>query len=594
MEVPYVNIAAYKFVALDELPERKKKYLEYCNSLGLKGTILLSLEGINMFLSGTRPNINSFTDFLRSQPEFDDIPIKESPSDHQPHSRMLVRLKKEIISMGMDEIQPEQKTSPKLAATELKKWLDEGRDVTMLDVRNDYEIELGTFDNAVPIRVDSFREFPEAVDSLPDDLKQKPIVMFCTGGIRCEKAGPLMEQKGFEEIYQLDGGILKYFEDCGSDHYAGDCFVFDKRVAVNPELQETEAEQCYACQAILSIEDQQSPKYTPPRSCPHCYLTPQELMVRVLEKRNHVLSTLIDPLPGSQPYNNVRPINVPLRFDHAKLIDVLTGMYPHLAAEHWSKKCDDGHIVWKGKPLSLEDEVRSGWRIEHLLPQTTEPDVNANSTIIYEDDVVIGINKSAPLPMHPCGRFNRNSLAFIVNELYRGEQIRVCHRLDANTSGVVVCCRKKSASRKIQPQFENNTVKKVYLAEVAGAPESNSFQSEAPISAKPEQAGSRVVDPAGLQAFTEFEVIERLENTTLLRCMPKTGRTNQIRVHLWDLNLPIVGDPLYLPNRELGESQTIEVGAEPMRLHAKRIELEHPVTGQPLVLEAGEPDWLSR
>lgn len=594
MEVPYVNIAAYKFVALDELPDRKKRYLEYCNSLGLKGTILLSLEGINMFLSGTRSNIDTFTEFLRSQPEFNDIPIKESPSDHQPHSRMLVRLKKEIISMGVDEIQPEQKTSPKLAASELKKWLDEGRDITLLDTRNDYEIELGTFDNALPIGVDSFRQFPDAVDSLPEELKQKPIVMFCTGGIRCEKAGPLMEQKGFEEIYQLDGGILKYFEDCGGDHYQGDCFVFDKRVAVNPELEETEAEQCYACQAILTLEDQQSPKYVPPSSCPYCYLTHEEKMQRVVEKRNHDLGSIIAPLPGSQPYNNVRPINVPLRFDKTKLIEVLTGMYPHLGEDHWTRKCSDGHIVWKGEPLSLDDEVRSGWRIEHLLPQTTEPDVNADIKVVYEDDVVIGIQKSAPLPMHACGRFNRNSLTYIVNELYQGEQIRICHRLDANTSGIVVCCRKKSASRKIQPQFEENTVKKVYLAEVSGFPDADSFHSDAPISAKPDQAGSRTVAADGLEAYTEFEVIKRLENTTLLRCVPKTGRTNQIRVHLWDLNLPIVGDPLYLPNGKLGESQTLDVDAEPMRLHAKRIELKHPVNNEPLVLEAEDPGWVCR
>ena len=140
--------------------------------------------------------------------------------------------------MGMDEIQPVENTSPKIEPEQLKQWLDEGREVVLLDVRNDYEVEVGTFVDAVPIGVDSFRTFPDAVDTLPAEMKEKPIVMFCTGGIRCEKAGPLMEGKGFGQIYQLNGGILKYFEDCGGEHYDGDCFVFDKRVAVDPELQD--------------------------------------------------------------------------------------------------------------------------------------------------------------------------------------------------------------------------------------------------------------------------------------------------------------------------------------------------------------------
>ena len=215
MNSTFINIAAYKFVALEELESRKSHLLPFCESLGLKGTILLSHEGINLFLSGTRDNVDEFISFLRSLPEFSDLPIKESASDHQPHSRMLVRLKKEIISMGIESIQPERKTSPKVSAQQLKQWLDEGRDLTLLDVRNDYEVDLGTFEKAVRIGVDSFRNFPEAVDELPDQMKDKPVVMFCTGGIRCEKAGPLMEEKGFREIYQLDGGILKYFEDCG-------------------------------------------------------------------------------------------------------------------------------------------------------------------------------------------------------------------------------------------------------------------------------------------------------------------------------------------------------------------------------------------
>lgn len=591
MSAHYINIAAYKFVRLGSLEQRKKELFPVCQQLELKGTILLSLEGINLFMSGTRDNIDRFVTHLRSQTEFADIPVKESPSDHQPHSRLLIRIKKEIISMGMDEIQPVENTSPKIEPEQLKQWLDEGREVVLLDVRNDYEVEVGTFVDAVPIGVDSFRTFPDAVDTLPAEMKEKPIVMFCTGGIRCEKAGPLMEDKGFGEIYQLNGGILKYFEDCGGEHYDGDCFVFDKRVAVDPELQETDADLCYACQAVLTIEDQQSEKFKPPESCPHCYLTPDERLRKTIEKRNADVVQLTTPLPGSLPYNNVRPINVPLRFDHQTVLEVLVGMHPQMNSGYWQDECRTGMIVWKGEPLTADTKVRSGWRIEHLLPQTVEPDVNAAIKILYEDDELIAINKPAPLPMHPCGRFNRNSLIYVVNELYDGEQIRICHRLDANTTGVIVCCRKKSSARVVIRQFEEGTVKKSYLAEVVGHPEEEQFISRAKISSEPSEHGARVVDENGLTAETRFKVVARRGETTLVHCQPVTGRTNQIRVHLWDLGIPIVGDPLYLPDGKLGGAQTLRVTDPPMHLHAAKLELKHPVTDEALAIESPQPDW---
>ena len=591
MSAPYINIAAYKFVNLDSLEQRKKELLPVCQQLELKGTILLSLEGINLFMSGTRENVDRFVTHLRSQTEFADIPVKESPSDHQPHSRLLIRIKKEIISMGMDEIQPVENTSPKIEPEQLKQWLDEGREVVLLDVRNDYEVEVGTFVDAVPIGVDSFRTFPDAVDTLPAEMKEKPIVMFCTGGIRCEKAGPLMEDKGFGEIYQLNGGILKYFEDCGGEHYDGDCFVFDKRVAVDPGLQETDADLCYACQAVLTIEDQQSEKFKPPESCPHCYLTPDERLRKTIEKRNADVAELTTPLPGSLPYNNVRPINVPLRFDHQTVLEVLVGMHPQMNSGYWQDECRSGMIVWKGEPLTAETKVRSGWRIEHLLPQTVEPDVNAAIKILYEDDELIAINKPAPLPMHPCGRFNRNSLIYVVNELYDGEQIRICHRLDANTTGVIVCCRKKSSARVVIRQFEEGTVKKSYLAEVVGHPEEEQFISRAKISSEPSEHGTRVGDENGLTAETRFKVVARRGETTLVHCQPVTGRTNQIRVHLWDLGIPVVGDPLYLPEGKIGGAQTLRVTDPPMHLHAAKLELKHPVTDEQLVIESPKPAW---
>ncbi|HWY29436.1 MAG TPA: rhodanese-like domain-containing protein, partial [Candidatus Acidoferrum sp.] len=189
-----VNIAAYKFVSLPELRSLRSRLLALCRGWGLKGTILLSEEGINLFVAGAGESIESLLAELRSIPGLEDLSPKFSVADHQPFRRMLVRLKKEIIAFGVEGIDPAQRTSPKLGASELKQWLDEGRPVTLLDTRNDYEVKLGTFKNAVPIGIDHFRDFPAAIRKLPPQLKEQPVVMFCTGGIRCEKAGPFMER----------------------------------------------------------------------------------------------------------------------------------------------------------------------------------------------------------------------------------------------------------------------------------------------------------------------------------------------------------------------------------------------------------------
>ena len=590
----FVNISAYKFVDLDSLADRKAELLPLCNQLELRGTILLSLEGINMFLAGTRSNMDAFLDVIRSKPEFDGLPVKESMSDHQPFSRMLVRIKKEIISMGVEAIRPKVKTSPKLTAKELKQWLDDGKDLTLYDVRNDYEIEVGTFQNAVPAGIDHFRLFPEATKRLPDEMKQKPLVMFCTGGIRCEKAGPLMEEQGFEQVYQLDGGILKYFEECGGEHYDGDCFVFDKRVAVDPNLQETDADQCYACQSVLTAQQQQSPLYDPPHSCPLCFQTEEQKQLDLLEERNNLFALHASPLPGSVPYNNLRPMNVPLRFENKPVIEFLFGMHARLTEEYWRGECETGKIVFKDKPLAADDQVRAGWRVEHLLPQTTEPDVNASVKFLYEDEGLVVVNKPAPLPMHACGRFNRNSLSFLMDKVFSGERLRILHRLDANTTGVVLFARKKSVTRPIHEQFKAGTVSKVYLAKVNGHPAEDKFHCEESISDEAKAAGSRAIDASesGLSAVTEFEVVERRsDGTSLVHCFPKTGRTHQIRLHLSHLGFPIVGDPTYSADQQPIEKQSLTVDDPPMCLHAMSLTLEHPLTKQQITFDAPAPTW---
>jgi UPF0176 protein len=270
-----VNIAAYKFVTFDDTVAQRPRFQALCTDLGLKGTILLSPEGINLFLAGARSSIDQFLAFLRSDPRFADIEVKESLSEKQPFNRMLVRLKREIITMKHPLIKPELGRAPAVEPATLKRWLDQGHDdqgkpVVMLDTRNAFEVDVGTFDNTIDYRIEKFSEFPAIVEREKEALNDKTIVTFCTGGIRCEKAAIHMKNIGYNSVYQLEGGILKYFEEVGGAHYTGDCFVFDHRTALNPQLQETETRQCFACRAVVTPREQLSPLYVEGKSCPHC------------------------------------------------------------------------------------------------------------------------------------------------------------------------------------------------------------------------------------------------------------------------------------------------------------------------------------
>ena len=590
----FVNISTYKFVTLDNLDERRIALRDFCREIGLRGTILLSNEGINLFLAGTREVIDQFLAHLHNDPAFADLEPKESLSDHQPFRRMLVKKKNEIITLAKPEIEPAKKTSQKIAAKELKAWFDEGRDFAMLDVRNDYEVELGSFEDAIPAKTDHFRQFPEAIKELPEDLKDKPIVMFCTGGIRCEKAGPLMENAGFKNIFQLDGGILKYFEECGGDHYHGECFVFDQRVAVDSELRETETTQCFACQHPLTAEQQQSPYYQPPTACPFCYVPPEQAMAERIAKRHAAILLATTPLPGSVPYDNIRPMNVPERFDGMTTLDFLDAFHPQVGRSVWLERCEAGRIIHRDKVLMADDLLTKGQRVEHRIPNTTEPDVNADIKILFEDDDIIVVNKPAPLPMHPSGRFNRNTLANILIGVFDPVIPRITHRLDANTSGVVLLAKRSKIASKIHPQFVAGTVEKIYLAKVQGHPEEDSFTCDLAIGGAPTAGGGRSLDEKdGKDSSTSFRVLERrFDGTSLLEVQPHTGRTNQIRIHLASLGLPICGEQTYACGGEAVGQQTISVDDPPLCLHAHRISFDHPTTGERLTFETPFPDWI--
>lgn len=272
---PYVNISAYKFVTFDDTAEKRPEFLAKCQSLNLKGTILLTPEGINMFLAGLRHEIDAYMDWLHSDPRFADVVAKESFSDSQPFTKLLVKLKPEIITMRMPLIKPELGRAPSVDAHTLKRWLDQGHDddgkpVVMVDTRNDFEVDVGTFKNTIDYRIKKFTEFPEVIAAHKDELNDKTVVTFCTGGIRCEKAAIHMQNVGYDRVFQLEGGILKYFEEVGGDHYQGDCFVFDYRTALNPKLEATDTTQCFACRAVVTPREQLSTWYVPGKSCPHC------------------------------------------------------------------------------------------------------------------------------------------------------------------------------------------------------------------------------------------------------------------------------------------------------------------------------------
>lgn len=237
-----LNVAGYRFVQLLDIQELKLRLEAEGSKLDLKGTILLVTEGINLFLAGGVDEVMAFLNFLRGDPRFDGFEVKESWSDEPPFRRLRVRLKKEIITMKHPMIRPEAGRAPAVDAATLKRWLDQGHDdrgqpVAMLDTRNRYEIEQGTFRGAITPPIRHFSQFPEFVSSLGSELQHQTVVTFCTGGIRCEKAALYLREQGFGNVLQLDGGILKYFEIAGGAHYEGKCFVFDNRINVDADLQ---------------------------------------------------------------------------------------------------------------------------------------------------------------------------------------------------------------------------------------------------------------------------------------------------------------------------------------------------------------------
>lgn len=293
--------ALYKFVRLDNYLELREPLLTTMTKLDVKGTLLLAVEGINGTIAGTKANIESVLAFLAAQKGLDNISHKVSYADENPFHRTKVKLKKEIVTMGVEGIDPNQVVGTYVKPQDWNALISDP-EVLLVDTRNDYEVEIGTFKGALNPDTETFREFPEYVEKNLDKTKHKKVAMFCTGGIRCEKSTAYLKEQGFEEVYHLEGGILKYLEEVPQEEtlWQGECFVFDGRVAVNHDLEQGQYDQCFACRFPLTAAEKESEHYIKGVSCHRCFdkitdeqrhrFAERERQIALAEKRgeNHI------------------------------------------------------------------------------------------------------------------------------------------------------------------------------------------------------------------------------------------------------------------------------------------------------------------
>ncbi|MDD5578944.1 MAG: rhodanese-related sulfurtransferase [Methylobacter sp.] len=282
--------ALYKFVTLENYRNLRQPLHNVMASNQLRGTLLLAKEGINGTVAGSRQGIDLLLNWLRCYPRLADIDHKESLTDIQPFNRTKVKLKKEIVTMGVEGIDPKRVVGTYVQPRDWNKLISDP-DVILVDTRNDYEVKVGTFKNAINPGTESFREFPRYVKDNLDPEKHKKIAMFCTGGIRCEKSTAFLKEQGFNEVFHLKGGILKYLEEVPEQEtlWEGECFVFDERVTVNLQLEKGNYDQCHACRMPITAADKASDKYQQGCACPHCYdrVTPEQ-KARFMQRQKQI------------------------------------------------------------------------------------------------------------------------------------------------------------------------------------------------------------------------------------------------------------------------------------------------------------------
>jgi UPF0176 protein len=265
-------VTFYKFVSFPDFAEKQITLLSYCQAQEVKGTILLAKEGINGTIAGLRDNVESVLSFLRFDPRLTDLEHKESYTDTLPFERMKVRFKPEIVTLGLPEVDPNQQVGTYVSPQDWNDLISDP-EFTVIDTRNDYEVNIGTFQKAQNPQTETFRQFPDYVRDNLDPGKHKKVALFCTGGIRCEKASSFLLAQGFEQVYHLKGGILKYLEEVPTEEslWEGECFVFDERVAVRHNLEQGACERCSNCGNPIYNEEKTSPKYELGISCSHCF-----------------------------------------------------------------------------------------------------------------------------------------------------------------------------------------------------------------------------------------------------------------------------------------------------------------------------------
>lgn len=280
----------YKFVALEDCEALQRSLQGLCDTLDIRGTILLAEEGLNATVSGQDERIQELLDWLRADNRFADLSAKFSTAETPPFGRMKVKIKREIVTLGQPDANPTERVGTYVKPLEWNRVISDP-DVVLVDARNDYEVNIGTFQGAINPHTESFRQLPEYLTTQLDPQQHKKVAMFCTGGIRCEKATSYLLKQGFEEVYHLQGGILKYLEEVPETEslWQGECFVFDERVAVRHGLKPGSHELCYACGNPVSEADKAHPHYEPGISCPHCYeqMTPERLAKQKMRKLQH-------------------------------------------------------------------------------------------------------------------------------------------------------------------------------------------------------------------------------------------------------------------------------------------------------------------
>lgn len=317
-------------------------------------------------------------------------------------------------------------------------------------------------------------------------------------------------------------------------------------------------------------------------------------MNATLQQRNEGLRQLQGQLPGSIPYDNVRPINVPASCDGKTLLECVTSVYPQVGESQWQLWFSEGHILAGDDRADPKAIVRGGQQFQHSFPDTTEPEVDAAVRILTEESEFIVVYKPAPLPVHPCGRFNLNTLTSLLATVYPGEDLRLVHRLDANTTGVMVLARTRKVATHLRQQFDLNQVQKQYLVRCVGHPPAKEFVCDERIGKRTVKGGTRELRHDGQESRTRFHLLEQLaDGTAVLRAFPETGRTNQIRLHLWGKGTPVLGDPTYLVDGQRVANQTLTLADPPMCLHAQSLSFRHPRTEEMVCFRSREPAWMS-